>query len=74
LRDKGRNYNEQSCLLVENGRFYGMGYIPNDFEADSFEALKAHLSPYPDNGYIRNLVLSHAEQVPAKDPNISLNT
>jgi DNA polymerase-3 subunit epsilon len=66
LRDKGRNYNEQSCLLVENGRFYGMGYIPNDFEADSFEALKAHLSPYPDNGYIRNLVLSHADRYPAK--------
>ena len=66
LRDKGRNYDEQSCLLIENGRFYGMGYIPNDFEADNFEALKTHLSPYPDNGYIRNLVLGHAERYPVK--------
>jgi DNA polymerase-3 subunit epsilon len=66
LRDKGRNYDEQSCILIENGRFYGMGYIPNDFEADSFEALKTHLSPYPDNGYIRNMVLSHAERYPIK--------
>lgn len=66
LRDKGRNYDEQSCLLIENGQFYGMGYIPNDFEADSFETLKNYLSPYPDNGYIRNMVLSHAERFPMK--------
>jgi DNA polymerase-3 subunit epsilon len=66
LRDKGRNYDEQSCMLIENGRFYGMGYITNDFDADNFEALKAHLSPYPDNGYIRNMVLSHAERYPVK--------
>lgn len=66
LRDKGRNYDEQSCMLIENGRFYGMGYISNDMQVDSFEALKAHLSPYPDNGYIRNLVLAHVERYPAK--------
>lgn len=66
LRDKGRSYGEQSCMLIENGRFYGMGYISNEFEADNFEALKAHLSPYPDNGYIRNMVLSHAERYPMK--------
>jgi len=66
LRDKGRNYDEQSCMLIENGRFYGMGYIPNDFEVDKYEALKAVLSPYPDNGYIKNMVLGHAERYPAK--------
>jgi len=66
LRDKGRNYDEQSCMLVENGRFYGMGYVPNDFEVNNFEALKNVLSPYADNGYIRNLVLGFADKYPAR--------
>jgi len=66
LRDKGRNCDEQSCLLIENGRFYGMGYISNAFEVDNFEALKTHLTPYTDNGYIRNMVISHAERHPMK--------
>ncbi|MES2279659.1 MAG: exonuclease domain-containing protein [Bacteroidota bacterium] len=66
LRDKGRNYDEQSCMLIENGRFYGMGYIPNNVEANNFEALKTLLSPYPDNGYIKNMVLGHAERYPMK--------
>lgn len=66
LCDKGRNYDEQSCMLIENGCFYGMGYIPNHVEADTFDALKTHLSPYPDNGYIKNMVISHAERYPVK--------
>lgn len=66
VRDKGRNYDEQSCLLIENGRFYGMGYIPNDFEVTNFDSLKSHLSPHPDNGYIRNLVLGYGDKYPAK--------
>lgn len=66
LRDKGRNYEEQSCMLIENGRFYGMGYIPHVFEAGSLEELKNYLAPYHDNGYIKNMVLSHAERFPMK--------
>ncbi|GAB3930418.1 exonuclease domain-containing protein [Mucilaginibacter myungsuensis] len=66
IRDKGRNWEEQSCMLIENGRFYGMGYIPNDFEVNNFDALKACLAPHPDNGYIRNLVVAFAERYPAR--------
>ncbi len=28
LLDEGRNPQEKSCILVERGRFYGMGYLP----------------------------------------------
>jgi len=30
LVDEGRHSEEKSCILVEQGRFYGMGYLPAD--------------------------------------------
>jgi len=62
IRDRGRTYEEHSCLLIENGRFFGMGYIAHDAEIDSLNDLKSHLKPYADNGYILNMVLTHAER------------
>src|SRR5205823_3629772 len=34
LRDEGRTPDEHSCLLIEDGHFYGMGYISQYFQAD----------------------------------------
>ncbi len=28
--DEGLNEKQKSCILVEKGRFVGMGYIPNE--------------------------------------------
>lgn len=65
--DHGRENNEYSCLLVENGRFYGMGYIdafdqiPNDLEN-----LKEKLKPYHSNNYIVNLIYNYVSRHPQK--------
>jgi len=66
IRDKGRNYDEQSCILIEKGRFYGMGYITTDNIADNLHQLKTYLTPYPGNDYIRNIVSSYAERYPER--------
>ncbi|WP_276088186.1 exonuclease domain-containing protein [Pedobacter sp. JY14-1] len=77
LIDEGRHGEERSCLLVEEGRFYGMGYIAGSVSAPepgmpaadlpgTAEALKPLLKPLPSNDYIVNLVLSHAERFPHK--------
>lgn len=66
IRDRGRSYDEHSCMLIENGRFYGMGYIPHDAEITGLDDLKPHLKPYFDNGYILNMVLTYAERYPAR--------
>ena len=66
IRDKGRSYNEQSCILIEKGRFYGMGYISTETVADSLHQLKTHLTPYPGNDYIRNIVSSYAARYPER--------
>lgn len=66
IRDKGRSYDEQSCILIEKGRFYGMGYIATDTIADSLPQLKTYLTQYPGNDYIRNIVSIYAARYPER--------
>ncbi|GAB2687640.1 exonuclease domain-containing protein [Mucilaginibacter koreensis] len=66
LRDEGRTADEHSCMLIENGQFYGMGYISQYFQADNLEQIKTYLTHYSSNDYIRNMILSHAEDNPWK--------
>jgi len=61
IMDKGREEGEQSFILVEQGQFYGMGYLSGDTAITDKEALKDYLTRYPDNDYIRNLLYHYAE-------------
>jgi DNA polymerase-3 subunit epsilon len=80
LLDEGRNPEEKSCILVEKGRFYGMGYLPvMQIEGSSggtkdIGALKSWLTAYPENEYIRGLVYQHVEKWPAKKFDLRLAT
>ena len=73
LIDEGRTREERSCILMENGQFYGMGYISSDLENADLEVLKKHLTPYATNDYIRNMVLNAAVYYPQKIRNFSLD-
>lgn len=64
--DEGNDRHEQSCILMEKGKFYGMGYIPADVAITNREQLKNYLKPYPENDYIRGLVYQYAERYPHK--------
>lgn len=66
ILDKGLNGNDQSCILVEEGKFYGMGYIPAGFDTTDNAALKEKLTIYKENSFIRNLVNSYAARFPEK--------
>ena len=66
LLDKGINEDEQSCILMKDGNFYGMGYIRDKKPLSSLAVLQQHLEPYQDNDYIRNLVFKHATTFPEK--------
>ena len=66
LIDSGLKQAEQSCILMEKGRFYGMGYLPIDVTAHTVEDLKNYLTPYSENDYIRGLVYNYAERYPHK--------
>jgi DNA polymerase III subunit epsilon len=66
LLDAGRHGEEKSCILIEQGRFYGMGYLPADNVIGDAETLKEHLTRYPENDYMRGLVYQYAERWPTK--------
>jgi DNA polymerase-3 subunit epsilon len=64
--DDGQHEEEQSCILIERGRFYGMGYIPAGTPIQNLETLKEKLIQYPENDYIRGLIYSYLEKKPEK--------
>jgi len=66
LMDEGRHEEEKSCILIEQGRLYGMGYIPLDIQLSDPAELKNYLTPYPENDYMRGLIYQYAEQWPSK--------
>lgn len=66
LIDNGRDEDEKSCLWVEKGKFYGMGYIADYADINDLETLKLAITPYPSNDYIMNMILSYSSQFPHK--------
>lgn len=64
--DRGVNGTDQSCILILEGKFYGMGYIPVDVQITTVDALKDQLTSYKENSFIRNLVIGFAARFPSK--------
>ena len=66
IMEKGLNGDDRSCVLVWEGKFYGMGYIPADMQITGPDDLKELVTPYRENSFIRNLVNGYAARFPAK--------
>lgn len=66
VMDERYDADGRSCILIEKGRFYGMGYMPNDAAVYSADELKTYLQAYPENDYIRGLVYQYVQKRPEK--------
>jgi DNA polymerase-3 subunit epsilon len=66
ILDAGRRMGEKSCLLMERGSFYGMGFIPDESVFDTLADLKAMLTPYTGNENVRAMMIRHAELYPER--------
>jgi len=64
--DKGLNGDDRSCILVMEGQFYGMGYIPSGLSPAGTDELKDYLTMYRENSFIRNIVFGYAARFPDK--------
>lgn len=64
--DEGMVPGQQSCILMEKGQFYGMGYIPENLLIANINSVKPYLNTYPETDYIRGLILNFAERWPDK--------
>jgi DNA polymerase-3 subunit epsilon len=66
IMDNGRHKNEKSCIWVEQGNFYGMGYIDNTADINSLEDVKDCLTRYASSHYIMQLIISFMCKYPGK--------
>jgi DNA polymerase-3 subunit epsilon len=64
--DKGRSKEERSCIWVENGHFYGMGYITSDIGFNDLSELRDCVTRYKSNQYIMQLIYTYVEKYPGK--------
>jgi len=62
--DKGRTGEERSCIWVEKGDFYGMGYVPSDIGITATSSLKDYIIPYKSNQYMTQLVNNFVVKYP----------
>lgn len=60
--DKGRTQEEKSIIYVENGHFYGMGYLSSDIIVNEITELKEHVTRYASNQYIMQLIYNYSEK------------
>jgi DNA polymerase III subunit epsilon len=64
--DDGLNGEDKSCILIIEGSFYGMGYLPAATEIKDIEQLKNQLTIYRENSFIRNIINGYAARHPEK--------
>ncbi|MEJ0102189.1 MAG: hypothetical protein WDO19_06345 [Bacteroidota bacterium] len=63
--DKGLGADDQSCILVENGKLSGMGYIPGHVQITGPLSVKDYIKPYKENSFIRNLLAGYIAKYPS---------
>lgn len=63
---KEEEQNVASYILIEEGRFYGMGTLAADADHTKIDELKLGLTPYPENEVVRSMIRNYAERYPAK--------
>jgi DNA polymerase-3 subunit epsilon len=64
--DKGKTTDERSCIWVQDGHFYGMGYITSEVGFTEPGAIKDYVTPYRSNQYIMQLIYTYAQKYPGK--------
>ena len=55
-----------SYIVMEHGRFIGMGQPNSKIPLNDIETIKEHITIYPDNDYIRGLIYQFAEKYPER--------
>lgn len=64
--DKGRNEQEKSIIWIEKGLFYGMGYIDQYADMQSYTEVRDSLSRYKSSSYMMQLINNYAQKYPLK--------
>jgi DNA polymerase-3 subunit epsilon len=60
LIDKGLYADENSCILIEKGKFIGMGYLPIDAGIHDLETVKSFIKLHKESFYIKDILQSES--------------
>ncbi len=66
ILDKGVRRHEKSCILVWKGRFYGIGFIPEDLSTEDPDAVRDLVTPYREHSTITHMLFDYAKRYPSK--------
>lgn len=66
IRERSYFNNQDSCILMEEGKFYGMGYVDPGFDFSIKDELRKQLQAYPEYDFVRNIVKRYALEQPDK--------
>lgn len=65
--DEGLTDNEMSCVLIENGSLYGMGYIPKqEYDYSYRYIIRQKIKRYPSTDHIMQIIERYIERYPEK--------
>lgn len=57
--DKGRDIDEHSAILIENGTFKGIGYFNLNYQINTIEVLKTIITPMQNNRDTQHIIQSY---------------
>lgn len=66
IRERSYFNGKDLCILIEDGRFYGMGYVEETFELKERDDLRKLLQEYPEYDFVRNMIKRYALDKPDK--------
>jgi DNA polymerase-3 subunit epsilon len=62
--DKGLTNEDLSCIMVLKGSFFGMGYLPKNFDDITEQSIAPYIKPYKENSFIKTLLGSFINKYP----------
>jgi len=57
--DKGREYDEHSAILIENGVFKGLSFFNLNFQINTIEVLQSLITPMKDNRDVQHIIKNY---------------
>ncbi|MFD0962757.1 exonuclease domain-containing protein [Pseudofulvibacter geojedonensis] len=64
--DRGRNHDERSAILIENGEYKGYGFYNLNYQVTNIDILKDIIVPMEDNRDTQHIIQSHLRRKKVK--------
>ncbi|MCB0662804.1 MAG: DNA polymerase III subunit epsilon, partial [Saprospiraceae bacterium] len=62
--DEGRNLEEKSVVVIEDGELFGFGYLEKDEEIHHPSEFKSYVKPYPSNPEVKKILIRQIANLP----------